>query len=105
MICEKYVIRIRHYTERMGEHHFKDDFPEDMQDIVRDFTYWVTSHEDLYIKTYNDGNIETTDNIWDANDYSDLNNEEIKDIIKNVKNQFLPKKDYMIQLKKIKAKI
>ena len=102
---EKYVIRVRHYTERMKECHFNDDFPEDMRDCVEDFIYWQTSHEDFYVSKYTDTEIEISDNIWEAIDYSDVRKEEIDEIIKDVKNHYKPKKDYRIQLKKVKATV
>lgn len=102
---EKYVIQVRHYTERMKECHFKDDFPEDMRDCVEDFIYWQTSHEDFYVSKYADTEIEISDNIWEAIDYSDVSKEEINKIIKDVKNHYKPKKDYRIQLKKVKATV
>lgn len=102
---EKYVIRVRHYTECMKECHFKNDFPEDMRDCVKDFIYWQTSYEDFYISKYTDTEIEISDNIWEAIDYSDVNKEEIDEIIKDVKNYYKPKKDYRIQLKKVKATV
>ena len=82
---EKYVIRVRHYTEHMKECHFKDDFPEGMRDCVADFIYWQTSHEDFYVSKYTDTEIKISDNIWDANDYSDVSKEEIDKIIKDLK--------------------
>ena len=102
---EKYVILVRHYTEHMKECHFKDDFPEDMRDCVKDFIYWQTSHEDFYVSKYTDTEIKISDNIWEANDYSDVSKEEIDKIIKDVKNHYKPKKDYRIQLKKVKATV
>lgn len=102
---EKYVIRVRHYTERMKECHFKDDFPEDMRVCAADFIYWQTLHEDFYISKYTDTEIKISDNIWEANDYSDVSKEEIDEIIKDLKNHYKPKKDYRIQLKKVKATV
>ena len=102
---EKYVIRVRHYTEHMKECHFKDDFPEDIRDCVADFIYWQTSHEDFYVSKYTDTEIKISDNIWEANDYSDVSKEEIDEIIKDLKNHYKPKKDYRIQLKKVKATV
>ena len=102
---EKYVIRVSHYTEHMKECHFKDDFPEDMRDCVTDFIYWQTSHEDFYVSKYTDAEIKISDNIWEANDYSDVSKEEIDKIIKDLKNHYKPKKDYRIQLKKVKATV
>lgn len=84
----------------MKERHFKDDFPEDMRDCVADFIYWQISHEDFYVSKYTDTEIKISDNIWDANDYSDVSKEEIDEIIKDLKNHYKPKKDYRIQFKK-----
>ena len=102
---EKYVIRVRHYLYRMEEHHYKDDFPEDMRDCAEDFIYWETKSEDFYISKYTDTEIEISDDIWEAIDYSDMDKDEIDEIIKDVKNHYKPKKDYRIQLKKVKATI
>ena len=70
-----------------------------------DFIYWQTSYEDYYISKYTDTEIEISDNIWEAIDYSDMDKDEIDEIIKDVKNHYKPKKDYRIQLKKVKATI
>lgn len=104
-MVEKNIIRVRHYTERMKECHFKDDFPEDMKPYIRDFVYWQTSHKDFYVSEYDDQNIKVSENILDAIDYSNISQKEIDTIIKNIKNHFTPKKDYRIQLKKMKIKI
>ena len=101
----KYVIRVRHYLCRMKECHFKDDLPEDMRDCVEDFIYWETKSEDFYISKYTDTEIEISDDIWEAIDYSDVDEEEIDEIIKDVKNHYKPKKDYRIQLRKVKATV
>ena len=108
MTYEKYVIRVRHYTERMTECHYKDMFPEDMRDMVKDeddFIYWQTSSEDFYVSKYTDTEIEISDSLWEAIDYSDMDEDEIDEIIKDVKNHYKPKKDYRIQLKKVKATV
>lgn len=105
MTYEKYVIRVRHYVYRMKERHFKDDFPEDMRDNVNDFIYHETKHEDFYVSKYTDTEIEISDSIWEAIDYSDYDTDEANKIIEDVKNHYLPKKDYRIQIKKVKATV
>ena len=105
MTYEKYVIRVRHYLCHMKERHYKDDFPEDMRDYIEDFIYWETSSEDFYVSKYTDTEIEISDNIWEAIDYSDIDEDEINEIVKDVKNHYKPKKDYRLQLKKVKATV
>lgn len=103
---EKYVIRVRHYTERMKEcRSINPDESPELIGTMFDFIYWQTSYEDFYVSKYIDTEIEISYNIWEAIDYSDVSKEEIDEIIKDVKNHYKPKKDYRIQLKKVKATV
>ena len=43
--------------------------------------------------------------IREAKDDTDVSKEEIDEIIKDLKNHYKPKKDYRIQLKKVKATV
>jgi hypothetical protein len=84
MIYEKLVIRIRHYVER---------------------TKKGLTMEDYYLYKYTDDEIGITWNIWEAIDCSDMDEDKLNNILKELVNHFTPKKDYRIQTKIVKAKI